>query len=368
MANSWWKTLNPWNKTQSSKTAVGEPGVAPAGTVSLPIEQRSAAAIMRIKNLELRAKVIVEGMMSGLHRSPYHGFSVEFTDYRPYSPGDDLRYLDWKLLARGDRYYIKRYEDETNARCHLLLDLSGSMAYGAPAMNAKVTVDSNTQPAAWSKAEYAKTLVAAFTWFFHGQRDAVGVTLFQQQIVEQIPARFRPGQMRRIMAALEKAQPAAETNVAAPIDQLLRAVSKRGMIFLVSDLLTDVEQWRSGLGYLRSQGHDMMVLRILDPSEMSFNFRDPMYFHDLETQRELYIDPELVGADYRRRFSEHAATIQTCCDQLGIDLMTITTDKPLDEMLLAIVQRSQTRGNRKLDTRSRSLTSANSDANRGGRG
>src|SRR5215469_10681651 len=141
------------------------------------------AALMRIKNLQLRAKVVVEGLLSGLHRSPYHGFSVEFSEYRQYSDGDDLRYLDWRLFARSDRYYIKRFEDETNLRCYLLVDLSRSMGFGS---------------LAYSKADYAKTAAATFAYFLSTQRDAVGLTTFDERIGDYLPARFRPGHMHRI--------------------------------------------------------------------------------------------------------------------------------------------------------------------------
>src|SRR5260221_8325875 len=157
--------------------------------------QRSAsyidpAALMRIKNLQLRAKVVVDGFLSGMHKSPIHGFSVEFTEYRAYSPGDDLRYLDWRLLARSDRYYLKRFEDETNLRCYLLVDLSRSMAF---------------RSLAYDKAEYARTAAATIAYFLTLQRDAVGLITFDQAIQEYLPVRFRPGHMHRLMLCLERA-------------------------------------------------------------------------------------------------------------------------------------------------------------------
>ena len=153
-----------------------------------PTSAVSPTAVMQIKNLELRAKIVVEGFMSGLHRSPYHGFSVEFTDYRQYSIGDDLRYLDWKLYAKQDRYYIKRFEDETNLRCYLLVDMSHSMGFWS---------------GNYSKLEYAKTLAASLAWFLNRQRDAVGLVTFGDQIVDMIPPRYRAGHLRRLMLTLE---------------------------------------------------------------------------------------------------------------------------------------------------------------------
>ena len=192
----------------------------------------SPTAIMQIKNLELRAKIVVEGFMSGLHRSPYHGFSVEFTDYRQYSIGDDLRYLDWKLYAKQDRYYIKRFEDETNLRCYLLVDMSQSMGFGS---------------GDYSKLEYAKTMAASLAWFLNRQRDAVGLVTFGDQIVDMIPPRFRAGHLRRLMLTLENSTSGKSTDLSAPLEQIAQTVSKRGLVVLISDLLAPVESFVKNL-------------------------------------------------------------------------------------------------------------------------
>src|SRR5215470_15631530 len=168
--------------------------------------------LMSIRNLELRARVVVEGFWNGLHRSPYHGFSVEFSEYRQYTPGDDPRYLDWKLFARSDRYYIKRFEDETNLRCHLVLDTSRSMGYGT---------------IGYSKIEYARTAAATVAYFLATQRDAVGLVTFEDRIVEYLPARYRPGHLRRILALLEREPAGRATDLAGPIEELAATVRKR---------------------------------------------------------------------------------------------------------------------------------------------
>ena len=177
---------------------------------------------MAIRNLELRARVVVEGFWTGLHRSPYHGFSVEFTEYRPYTPGDDTRYLDWRLLARSDRYYLKRFEDETNLRCHLLVDHSRSMSYGS---------------IGFSKSDYARTLAATLAWFLNAQGDAVGLFSFAENIRDYLPARHRHGHLRQIMLALEKDSAGRETDLAEPLRRVAEIVRKRGLIVLISDLL-----------------------------------------------------------------------------------------------------------------------------------
>lgn len=281
------------------------------------------AAILNLKNLELRARLIVEGFMSGLHRSPYHGFSVEFTDYREYSPGDDLRHLDWKLLARRDRKYIKRFEDETNLRCHLLVDLSRSMSFGSEGIE---------------KAEYAKTVAASLAWFLARQRDAVGLITFDEAIDEVLPARFRPGHLRRILAILERSTGGTETNISRPLEQIAATVQKRGLIVLISDLLVPVEAITKSLGYLRAIGHDVVLLRVLDPAEIDFSFGQASMFVDLESGREIYVDPGAVAKDYQAKFAEHRTELKTFCNENGIDYFESLTSDPVHTSLFNFLQ------------------------------
>lgn len=286
--------------------------------------------LMQVKQLELRAKMIVEGFMSGLHRSPYHGFSVEFTDYRPYSPGDDLRYLDWKLLARRDRQYIKRFEDETNLRCYLLVDMSHSMGFGTSGI---------------TKFEYARTVAATLAWFFHKQRDAVGLLTFGDSIVDMIKPRFRTGHLRRLMLALEKSTVGQSTDLGRPLEQIAQTVSKRSMIFLLSDMLAPVEQLKSKLGYLKARGHDVVLVRILDPQEVNLQLNGASTFRDMETGQEIYIDPAHAAADYQREFSQHAEQLEASCRRLGVDCFTMLTTDRFEKFLIDLVQqRSQKRG------------------------
>ena len=297
--------------------------------ISSPDRFIDPESVLRIKNLELRAKVVVEGFMSGLHRSPYHGFSVEFTDYRQYSPGDDLRHLDWKLLARQDRKYIKRFEDETNLRCYLLTDLSRSMSYGSTG---------------YSKDEYARTIAATLGLFLSTQRDAVGIITFDEAITEYLPPRFRPGHLRRLMMCLERSTGGKSTDILRPLQQIASTVTKRGLIILISDLLTPAEELIKNLGYLRSMGHDIILLRVLDPTEVDFTFEAAAMFHDLETGKEMYVDPQSVRDDYRERFVEHRQQIQTACDELAIDLFEITTDQPPHVALFHLIQSRGSKG------------------------
>ncbi len=287
------------------------------------------AALMRIKNLELRAKVVVEGFLSGLHRSPYHGFSVEFTEYRQYSPGDDLRYLDWRLFARSDRYYIKRFEDETNLRCWLLVDLSRSMGYSS---------------LEYAKADYAKTVAATIAYFLSLQRDAVGLVTFDAAIQNFLPARFRPGHLHRLMMCLEQAPAGTATDLAAPLEQIAKTARKRGLVVLVSDLLAPTETLETRLGYLRSRGHEVVVIRVLDPAEVDFPFEQAAMFYDVESGRELFVDPDLVRTQYRRRFAEHRTALAETCSRLGIDLYELATNQPLEMALFDLVSARMRRG------------------------
>jgi uncharacterized protein (DUF58 family) len=287
--------------------------------------------LMRIKSLQMRAKVAVEGFFKGIHRSPYHGFSVEFSEYRQYTPGDDPRYLDWRLFARSDRYYVKRFEDETNLRCQLVLDTSRSMGY---------------RSGSYSKSEYARTAAATIAYFLSTQRDAVGLTTFEDRIVEYLPARYRPGHLRRLMAILDREPEGRATNLAGPLEQVAATVRKRGLIILISDLLAATDMLRTRLGYLRSRGHDVIVLRILDPAEVSFSFSAPAMFLDVESGREVYIDPSQAKSDYLRRFAAHAAEIERSCVDLGIEYQSITTDRPLELLLFDLLKARMRRGRR----------------------
>lgn len=279
--------------------------------------------LMRIKSLQLRARIVVQGFLSGLHRSPHHGFSVEFSEYRQYTPGDDPRYLDWRLFARSDRYYIKRFEDETNLRCHLLVDLSRSMGFGS---------------LAYTKVEYARTAAATLAYFLSTQRDAVGLVTFDEKIADHVPARYRPGHLHRLMVCLERAVAGRSTDLATPLEQIASTVRKRGMIVLISDLLAGMDLLKAQLGYLRSQGHEVVILRVLDPAELELSFDKPAMFVDLESGRDLYVDPAAARNQYRENFAKHAHGIEKTCRELGIVFHQFSTARPLELALFDFLQ------------------------------
>ena len=301
------------------------------GKTPLAEDYVDPATLMQLRSLELRARHVVQGFMTGLNRSPYHGFSVEFTEYRQYTQGDDLRHLDWKLFARTDRYYIKRFEDETNLRCLLLLDSSKSMNFGT---------------VGYSKSEYAKTLTATLAYFLSTQRDAVGLATFAAEIEDFIPPRYRAGHLRRILVSLEKNAEGVSTHLARPLEQIAERLNKRGMLVLISDLLAPLETLEVSLGSLAVRGQDVIVFHVLDPEELRFQFGAPEMFVDLETNRRLYVDPAAIRRDYLQRFGVHLQAVADICSRLGLVYHQLSTDTPLEQALPEVIRvRMQTRGN-----------------------
>jgi len=285
---------------------------------------------MRIKDLQLRAKAVVEGFYNGLHRSPFHGFSAEFSEYRPYSEGDDLRRLDWKLYARSDRYYIKQFEDETNRRCYLVLDQSRSMGFGS---------------LEYTKIEYAKTLSATLAYYLTLQRDSVGLMTFDENIGEFISARQRSGHFRQLLVALSRPVQGTGTDLGQPLQQIAALVRRRGLIVLISDMLASIDTLRTNLAYLRSRGHEVLILRTLDPAEVELQITKPSMVKDLESGKEIFLDPDAARATYKERFTEHQTELKAICDSLGVDLHEIHTNEPLGGALaqLVIMQRQKSR-------------------------
>ena len=283
---------------------------------------------MSMRNLELRARVVVEGFWNGLHRSPYHGFSVEFTEYRQYSPGDDPRYLDWRVYARSDRYFIKKFEDETNLRCHLLFDQSRSMAYGS---------------AGYTKGQYAATLAATLAYFLHTQGDAIGLIAFDEDVREYLPARHRAGHLRQIMLALEKPAGGRSTDLSGPISRLTSLVRKRGMVIYISDFLAPIERLEAGLLTLAAGGQEVTVFQVLDPMELSLDLGEASLFEDLESAQRVYIDPTLARRGYQAKLEAHCAAVRAACRQHGIGYHRLSTDQPLELALFEFLQERKRR-------------------------
>ena len=282
---------------------------------------------MQIKNLTMRAKSIVEEFASGLHRSPVHGFSVEFSEYRPYVVGDDPRGIDWKLLARSDRYYVKQYEDETNRRCYIAVDQSQSMDYGS---------------LGYTKAQYAQTIAATFAYYLTLQRDAVGVMTCGTDSADFLPPRHRPGHLQQLMRLLSLESRGTQSKLGESLSQLAGLSRRRGLVVLISDLLTDPQSLAQPLGYLRGRGHELLVIRVLDPSEITLDFRQSTMLVDAESGREMYIDPAAARREYQSRFRAHEAQLIDICHRRSARLVTFSTDEPPESALLELINRRAT--------------------------
>lgn len=278
------------------------------------------AIIARLGTIDLKARTIVEGFLTGLHRSPYKGFSVEFAEYRQYLPGDDLATLDWKVFARSDKHFVKKYEEETNLTCHLLLDVSRSMGYASGEI---------------TKLQYASYLTGALAYLMNRQRDAFGMIAFDDGIAELIPASARTGHLRAVLLALERLTLGKGTDVAKPLHDLAAAVRKRGMVVLVSDLLDEPSRVIEGLKHFRYRGTDVVVFHILDPYELQFPFEQAARFRDMETEEEVMAVPGAVRADYIARMQERIAFYRRELGLVGIDYCLLETTQPLELGLMS---------------------------------
>ena len=286
-------------------------------------------ALMAISSLELRARAVVEGFWAGIHRSPYHGFSVEFTEYRQYTPGDDPRYLDWRVFARSDRFFIKKYEDETNLRCHLLADQSRSMSFGS---------------VGFTKARYAATLAATMAYFLDGQGDAVGLLTFDEQVREYLPARHRPGHLRQLMLALEHPERGRGTNLEAPLERITSLIRKRGLVVLISDFLAPLDRLERSLTALTAGGHELEIFQVLDPEELHLGSGQPALFEDVESARTVYIDPGVARSGYVKKLEAHNEALQAMARRLGIGCHRLPTSQPLELALFEFMQGRLRRG------------------------
>lgn len=284
--------------------------------------QLDPVALMRIKNLQLRAKAVVDGFYNGLHRSPLHGFSVEFSEYRPYTEGDDPRTIDWRLFARTDRYYIKKFEDETNRRCYLAVDQSKSMQFGS---------------LGYTKCDYARTLAATLAYYFHLQRDAVGCLTFEADLIEFVTARHRPGQFQRLLATLDNEPQGASTNLIRPLELLAEILHHRGLLLLISDFLVPLEHLEKRIAFLRARRHEIMVFRVLDPAEIDLPGEEALTLIDSETGQRVYVDPTREREPYRERFSQHEQQLKELLGRNGIDYVRMLTNEPLERALFEIL-------------------------------
>src|SRR6266705_4991756 len=271
--------------------------------------------LMKIQNLELVARSVVEGFVSGLHRSPYMGFSVDFASYREYQPGDEIRRIDWNVYSRSDKLYVKLYEGETNTRVLVLLDISGSMNYASGDVK---------------KMDYARILAACLCYFAYHQRDGVGLLTFDTQVRSHVPASRRRGQLFTILSEIDRIQPSEQTEFRKPLRFLAEYLTRRGVIVLISDLYDEPDNIIAGLKALKAKGNDIVVFHIMDNFELTFPFEDMAQFEDMETIKKLHVIPEYLRTQYLAILNDHMNLIRKELSGARIDYTLMDTSKPLD--------------------------------------
>lgn len=311
------------------------------------------AVLARFKGLRLRAERIVEGFVSGLHRSPYQGFSNEFAEHREYVPGDDLRYVDWRAFGKSDRIYLKRFEEETNLIGYLVLDISESMLYrsdpptsrrtSAPGRTIERDGRGLTPDGWWSKLEYAQTAAAALAYLILKQQDAVGLATFDDRVRTLLKPSGSPSQLTPIVNAIGTGGERAKTAAGPIFHELAERLTRRGVVIVLSDLFDDPESLLAGLRHFRHRRHDVIVMHVLDPAELDFPFQQPTLFKGLEAAGELLVDPVRLRKAYREEFNRFQTEVAAGCRAQGADYVLLRTDRPLDAALTAYLHQRQAR-------------------------
>jgi uncharacterized protein (DUF58 family) len=277
--------------------------------------------LTKIGNLDLKARLIVEGYISGQHKSPYHGFSVEFAEHREYSPGDDLKHLDWKVFAKSDRFYIKQYEEETNLRSYILLDTSESMKYASPG--------------SISKLEYACYIAASLTYLLIRQQDSVGMVLFDNKVKKFVPASASPAHLRLLLHELKQIVPEQRTDTGSILHDLAERIKRKGLVVILSDLFDDPDKLLSGLQHFRHRRHEVVIFQILDDFETSFPFDNMTLFEGYEGWQELLCDPRSLRKGYLDEYNAFNEKMKRGCRNSKIDFVPVSTKHPLDVVLSA---------------------------------
>jgi len=282
-------------------------------------EYMDVPTINKIDNLFLRAKLVVEGFIIGMHKSPYHGFSVEFSEHRPYGYGDEIKYIDWKLWGKTDRFYIKQFEEETNLKCHVILDKSSSMSYGSHSVN---------------KFEYSKCLAASLIYLMIKQQDAVGLTTFDEKLNVTIPPKSKVSHLNLLLQTMHNAETGGETDISLLLHSLAESIHKRGLIILISDLIDNEKDIIKGLRHFRHKGHEVIVFHIIDPKESNLDYDENINFIDLENQKELKIDARQIKSQYNKAFENFCNYYKNECIKNNIDYLPINTIDSLDNSLM----------------------------------
>ncbi|HZV13150.1 MAG TPA: DUF58 domain-containing protein [Candidatus Kapabacteria bacterium] len=275
--------------------------------------------ISRLQNMELRARMVVEGFITGLHRSPYHGFSVEFAEHKQYMPGDEIRRIDWKIFGRTDRYYVKQYEEETNLKSYILLDASASMRYAS---------EGNI-----SKFQYATYVAAALAYLMVQQRDAAGLCVFDENVRTYMPPHSTRSYLQQVLKALEETQPANTTRVKNALDLVAERLKRRGLVIVLSDLFDDPQTVLNTFKHFRHDNHEMIVFHILDPRERDFAFGADALFTDIETAEQMPTQPFHIRKAYKEAMHQFIEKYKRGCREQLIDYVMIDTATPFDKVL-----------------------------------
>jgi len=286
--------------------------------------------LSRIEGLQLRARLIVEGYVSGIHRSPYHGFSVEFAEHREYAPGDDLRYVDWKVFGRTDKFYLKQFEEETNLVAHILLDTSESMSY-------------QSDGAAMSKLEYARSVAAALSHLILRQADGVGLVTFDDRIRTTVRASSNPSHLEQLVHVMADAPAQRKTATGRIFHELAERFSRRGIVIILSDLFDDVDAVLAGLKHFRHRRHEVVLMHVLDPAELDFPFRRTTMFCGLEEFPDLLVDARALRKAYLAEFERFVRRVERGCRRQKIDYVQLRTDQSLEIALSSYLASRMTR-------------------------
>ncbi len=290
------------------------------------------AALARLKNLGLAARLVVEGLYSGQHRSPHRGFSIEFAEHRQYTPGIDPRHLDWKILAKRDKLYVKQYEEQTNLRCYLLLDASASMSY--------------RHSGELTKFEYASFCAASLAYLMHRQHDAFGLITYNDDVVQHVPPRQGKAHLSVVLQQLENTQPAGRTNLAHTFHRLAERMKRRALVVVLSDLFSDQggpQELIDALSHLRHRKHEVVAFQILDRAELEFPFTDASQIEDLETTRLISADAEAIRNHYLNQVNDYLERIRAGCASHGVEYALADTGQPFDQFLGAYLKRRHER-------------------------
>ena len=278
----------------------------------------------RIKRLDVRARLVVEGFITGQHRSPYHGFAVEFATHREYAPGDDIRHIDWKVWSKTDRLYIKEYEEETNLKCTILLDCSKSMRYGSQTGS---TGDD------WSKFDYAATGAASLAYLLQQQQDAVGLVTFNPKVEKNLSPSSHPNHLKLMLHELQETSPDDKTDVAHVFPELARQIRRRGMVVLFSDLFLDIPTLAESLKQFRLRRHEVIVFHVMHDDELTFPFQENTLFRGLEMPVQLHTEPRALKRAYLEAVEKFLGQVRTTCATTGVDYVLMNTKEPLDAVL-----------------------------------